>query len=407
MDLFTGTSLRVTIQRCLRPNRMRLRTGLACAAFYMAGLGIPVLAQTCPVFALPAPTGPFGVGTTVLSPEVFPAGTHSSKVQIQLWYPAGEDAHGAKAPYVADPLLKLMREQKYYDQPDCVYEAWGRMNTHAFLDAAASTQRGFPLVLFMPGEGVSRASYTSFAEQLASDGNVVAAFDFVHDGFMLPPDDTPDAGSEADAAVAVNEWAQDASRFLDRFLASNAGYKLPRNLGEQVQRAQIAAMGHSLGGAAALQLCQTDVRVRACVDMDGSPFGEVAQKGLRTGALVLLSHVDHSDAELKAKGRTREQMEEKGRQRTAEWQKVLAPSGGAVWVVKIQGTGHFSFSDGPFTMPSTVTRFGGTIIDSKRGLSIITGALEAYLKSIFTPGSAFDPAPYPEATVILTRAVSK
>ena len=102
--------------------------------------------------------------------------------------------------------------------------------------------------------------------------------------------------------------------------------------------------------------------------MDGTAFGEVAEKGLRTGALVLLSHVDHTDAELKARGRSREQMEEMGKRRDAEWRKVLAPAGGAVWIVKVQGTGHFSFSDGPFTIPSMITRFGGALIESNRGL---------------------------------------
>jgi hypothetical protein len=96
-----------------------------------------------------------------------------------------------------------------------------------------------------------------------------------------------------------------------------------------------------------------------------------------------------------------------GKQRTAEWQRVLATAGGAVWVMKIQGTGHFSFTDGPFTMPDTLTRFGGTIIDSRRGLAVITGTVEAYLKSIFVPGVAFDPAQYPEVTVLLSRKEKK
>ena len=121
--------------------------------------------------------------------------------------------------------------------------------------------------------------------------------------------------------------------------------------------------------------------------MDGAAFGEVAERGLRTGALVLLSHVDHTDDELKARGRTREQFEAMGKQRTVAWQKVLAQAGGAVWVMKVEGTGHFTFSDAPFTMPNTVTRFGGSLIDSKRGLAVLTGTVETYLKSVFhAPG---------------------
>ncbi len=343
----------------------------------------------------------------VLPAEAFASGTKPSILQVQLWYPGEKDARGTKAPYVTDALLKAMREQKYYDQPECVYDAWGRMSTHALLDVPASARGTFPLVLILPGQGLSRSSYSSMAEQLVSDGYIVAAIDFVHDGFMLPLDDTPDAGSEADAAVAVQEWSQDVSRFLDKLLATGGAYKLPRNLGSRIDHTKIAAVGHSLGGAAALQLCQNDARVRACIDMDGSPFGEVAEKGLRAGALVLLSHVDRTDEELKARGRTREQWEAMGNKRTAEWQKVLSPAGGSAWVMKVRGTGHLTFSDGPFTMPSTITRFGGSLIDPIRGLAIITGTIEGYLKSFFSPGVFFDPARYPETTVLLSRMQKK
>ncbi len=380
---------------------------MVCAIFFPLIFSAFSAGEICPVSDLPVPTGAFAVGTVVLPREAFPAGSSYSNLQVQLFYPTEKTTPGRSAPYVSEPTLKLMREQKYYLQPDCVYDAWGRMGTGAIVDAGASTRRRFPLVLFLPGEGVSRVNYTSFAEQFASDGYVVATFDFMHDGFMIPPDETPDAGSEADAALAVNEWTQDAAHFLDKLLASETGYKLPRNLWRQIDRGQISAAGHSLGGAAALQICQDDVRVRACVDMDGAAFGEVAEKGLRAGALVLLSHVDHTDAELKTRGRTREQMEEMGKQRNAEWQKALASAGGAVWIVKIRGTGHFSFSDGPFTMPSTITRFGGALIESNRGLSIVTTLVESYWKSVFSPGQSFAAAPYPETTVLMTRASKK
>lgn len=387
---------------------MRPPRKLAWVFVELAVLGLVAAADTCPVSQLPPPTGPFVVGTSTLPPEAFASGSKPSRLQVQLWYPAADRVRGKKAPYVPDATLQLMREQKYYDQPACVYEAWSKMSTHALPEVPANTRRKFPLIIFLPGEGMSRSSYVTFGEQFASDGYVVATFDFVHGGFMFPLDDAPDAGSDADSVAIVKEWANDVSRFLDKLLNSKAAYKLPHNLLSQIDRAEIAAVGHSIGGAAALQVCQVDSRVRACVDMDGAAFGDVAEKGLRPGALVLLSHVDHSDAELNARGRTREQWEALGKQRTEEWRKVLAPAGGAIWVMKVQGTGHLSFSDAPFAMPNTITRFGGVLLDSKRGLAVITGIVEAYLKSAITlSADAFDPAHYPEATVFLTRQETK
>jgi hypothetical protein len=45
----------------------------------------------------------------------------------------------------------------------------------------------------------------------------------------------------------------------------------------------------------------------------------------------------------------------------------------------VGGTGHFSFSDAPFVMPSTITRFGGSIIAGPRGLLIITSAIRVFV----------------------------
>ena len=47
-------------------------------------------------------------------------------------------------------------------------------------------------------------------------------------------------------------------------------------------------------------------------------------------------------------------------------------------MASVAGTEHFSFSDAPFVMPATITRFGGRIIP-RRGWSVITRTLRAYL----------------------------
>ena len=43
---------------------------------------------------------------------------------------------------------------------------------------------------------------------------------------------------------------------------------------------QFGLWGHSFGGAAALEACRLDARCAAAADLDGSPFGPVAQAGL-------------------------------------------------------------------------------------------------------------------------------
>ena len=43
-----------------------------------------------------------------------------------------------------------------------------------------------------------------------------------------------------------------------------------------------------------------------------------------------------------------------------------------LYSIKINGAGHMSYSDAPFIMPDTINRFGGRIIDARRGFEIMT-----------------------------------
>lgn len=135
--------------------------------------------------------------------------------------------------------------------------------------------------------------------------------------------------------------------------------------------------------------------------MDGLPFGNVA-RGFGGGALVILSEPEYSDAELASRGRTREQWEAMGKKRLMVWQDILAGPGGDSWVVSVRGTANLTFSDGPFTMPTAITEFGGKQIDPKRGQVIIVSLIEEYLHHAFA-GGAFKIAEMPEVVVLTTR----
>ena len=61
-----------------------------------------------------------------------------------------------------------------------------------------------------------------------------------------------------------------------------------------------------------------------------------------------------------------------------------------------------SFSDAPFVMPSTISRFGGKIIDPQRGLLVITSVMRAFFDQELK-GTGDDlaklPSRYPEVTI--------
>ena len=77
------------------------------------------------------------------------------------------------------------------------------------------------------------------------------------------------------------------------------------------------------------------------------------------------------------------QWEAAGQKGLAAFDSVARKSSGSLFIGRVAGTGHFSFSDGPFTMPTTITRFGGKIIDGTRGWTVITTTVRAYFEAVF------------------------
>ena len=70
-------------------------------------------------------------------------------------------------------------------------------------------------------------------------------------------------------------------------------------LARRIDASRIGAVGHSLGGKAAVYLAIADERIRACVNLDGWPLHPRAERvGLRVPFLMMEEVREVSDAEL-------------------------------------------------------------------------------------------------------------
>jgi len=49
-----------------------------------------------------------------------------------------------------------------------------------------------------------------------------------------------------------------------------------------------------------------------------------------------------------------------------------------MYSIKVAGTGHMSYSDAPFILPDTITRFGGKIIDANLSFKIISSYVQDF-----------------------------
>jgi dienelactone hydrolase len=388
-----------------------MRISSAMSALAACIVSHVAVAQSVHVPLLPKPSGSHAVGTRVMylsdttrRDADFP---RARPVTLQLWYPAARANAARPAPYLYEGELgKVLLRDSYYGMDSTTLIAWRTVRTHSFVDAPVAKGR-FPLVAYSVGLGVARANYTSIAEELASHGYIVAMVESPLQGMMVLPDgrtisDTAGlTGEPAGHLRLATGWARDISFALDAIAAGA--------MSKSVDWAKVGATGHSSGGIVAVQACESDARIKACVNMDGGvsspdgkPMAAFVEHGVTKPTLFLRSQPIYDDSTLARRGMTRAEWVKRGEGGRIGFDSLVARSRGPLRVAFVAGTGHFSFSDAAFVMPTAITRFGGRIIEPTRGWTVITSAVRAYFDETLSGGKgALDAvaARYPELTL--------
>lgn len=242
--------------------------------------GCLLLAWVLPMFALPKPTGPFGVGTRSVhwvDPQT------RRELVVQVWYPA------------AGAGKKLARYARWRElRAKFGYWAWIKTNSW---EGARVAEGRYPVVVFGHMWGGRRGQDTFLTEELASHGYVVVAMDHpgnaalvemadgsVVRGTMTGAVDT-NRGASAAAVGAVwarelEVWVRDDEFVLDKLQDAEAetGGWLAGRLDLDRDGARVGALGHSFGGAAGMALLGKDPRVKCAVNLDGWTFGGISTR---------------------------------------------------------------------------------------------------------------------------------
>jgi PKD repeat protein len=244
-------------------------------------VALPGVAATAALrLSLPAPTGPFPVGVRSAfvtdRVRIDPATHRPRALPVRVWYPARSRATAGPALYLS-PAIEQVAERTLGLPAGSLDIA-----THASERAPARSRvRG--VILVSPGAGMLAALNTALMVDLASRGYAVVAIDHPHDSAAVEQPGgavvAADAALDSHIASAFDQRVRDVGVVLGQ---------LSRLVPQRRPATRVAILGHSLGGSVAAEAMRRYARLRAGIDLDGSPRGSVVAKGLsRPFALML------------------------------------------------------------------------------------------------------------------------
>jgi dienelactone hydrolase len=251
---------------------------------------------------LPKPTGHHSIGMTSLHltdtsrPDPWVPAAGARELMVTLWYPALPSA-GRRAQYMTPKESELLLTEG--GVTGVPLDLLSTTRTNAVKDAIpVGRWHGLPLVVLSPGYTKPRATLTSLAEDLASNGYVVAGVEHTYESVGTSfPDGRVTTCASCDVLHDQAFWdkvgasrAADVSFVLDELTGSHPKW---RGAG-LIDPSRIAMAGHSAGGASAIPAMLADPRLRAGIDIDGTTQVPIPDSGLARPFLFLGREVQYT-----------------------------------------------------------------------------------------------------------------
>jgi predicted dienelactone hydrolase len=283
--------------------------------------------------------------------------TDRRQVIAQAWYPT-DATRGQAVPYFE---AQGHLPSSIGGLPSFLFASFGSVATHATAATPVSAaQRTWPVLLFSPGLSVPREEYTALCADLASRGYVVVALSVPYEssvsvlagGKVVGQTTHPDVmGPPPHPALErlIGIRAADSRFVLDQ-LSRLAQLEPGSPLAGHLDLRHVGIVGHSIGGATAVQVMAGDPRFKVGVDLDGKLFGTEPDAHLKRPFLWIQS--DGSQTAEYTNGRDR----------------FLAHQRGGGTLLLFRKSVHMSFSDNP----AYLTSFGRRLIGGVAGVGSLS-----------------------------------
>lgn len=336
---------------------------------------------------LPAPSGEFAIGRThyewtdtsridtlALKPD------KPRELFLWVWYPAVKQADASPGDYLPESWRKAVATRQGIFARFFTRKL-SKIKSHAADTSEPVANKQFPVILIKSGIGSLSSDYTTFAEELASNGYIVIGSESPYSTSVIVYSDgrvvnDNSKGNPGNAAPSVDRdrrldrlvslWTDDLKFITTKLEQINAADSL-NLLYRRMNLKQIGVFGHALGGAAAFRFCFTDQRCKAGATLNGTPFGNVNENKLSKPFMFLMAD---------PKG-VPEDVKKQVRSNIDTIYQQLPPS--RLWV-ELTGAYHYNFSDQAVIRERFLARRNDDLgtIGELRGLEVTAATLRTF-----------------------------
>jgi dienelactone hydrolase len=300
---------------------------------------------------------------------------------VSSFYPTTQCRRKKIEPYMPPATASFM-DTKFgaYGLPNGSFQSLGLETCATPAKRGACSQGSLPIVLFSGALATSRHLYNAMLQNIAATGYVVLSIDHPYDADMVEfPDGTivtgVDLESDAEVELALNTRVADIEFVSKQMKNTSAIEELLPGYTRVKTAANMAVVGHSLGGAAAASAMVKMASLKGGVNLDGSMFGPVLTTGFN-GPFMLMGH------------------ENKTQETDPSWKSIWPRLTGWKKEFEVKHSAHYSFSDLSLVisalgldgkLPAEVGELLGSI-EGRRMTNLTTTFVAAFLDMMLKGG---------------------
>lgn len=234
-------------------------------------------------------------------------------LNLRIWYPSEKNTinkNSKKSSYYYG-IESIKAHSTYWSNEDINFVESIKANSFYNLQIAKSKTK-FPLLIFSPSLGGNLSRYTYYAEQFAKNGFVVLAVNHLHESeFVFDKKSKLYETNQQFHDSLINlkipeEISADRYRRVkgkrqkvlgeDLLFCLNEIENLNKtDFNSKIDLNKIGVYGHSIGGAAAIYASYLDNRIKAVVDIDGTPPSVALENGIDVPYMFIEDLTDYKN----------------------------------------------------------------------------------------------------------------